>query len=255
MKKIYVFIIAAMIIASISCEKEETNQDGSDLCVLQRTTWSIPNDPAKLITNFSYDSDGKLIEIERKEYDLSSDPFITLYELTYNGNLLHKIKKSYDGTPSDEHVFYYTGDKIDSVRQKAIPSESPWAESYFLMEYLNDKLSKVVYYGYNFSSGLYISNSSKELEWTGNNVTRIISNFSGQATIIDYLYDDKKSPLRSIGLGFLDHTSDFTVLSENNVIKAGDVDVEISYNSLGYPESIKSNVQYSYPTNYEYTCK
>jgi hypothetical protein len=255
MKKIYVLIIAAMIIASVSCEKDETNQDGLETCILQKTTWSIPNDPAEIITNFTYDGDGNLMEIERKEFDLSSDPFITLYELTYNGNQLQKIKRSFDGTPSNEHIFYYSGDKIDSVHQKSIPSEIPWAESYFLVEYLNNKVSKVVSYNYNFSSGLYTSNSSTELEWTGNNVTRLIYNYSsGQPVIIDYLYDDKKSPLESVGLGFLDYT-DFTVLSENNVIKAGDVDVEISYNSLGYPVSIKRNAPYEYPTSYEYSCK
>lgn len=256
MKKIYFLIIAAIMMVGVSCEKENTNKDGTNICVLQQTTWSIPEDPAKIIVNFSYDVDGNLVEIEKKEYDLGNEPNVSVYAMTYSGNQLKKIKLSFDGTPFDETFFYYSGDKVDSIRNKTIPSERPWSESYSLVEYLNDKVSKVVSHSYNFQSGLLTANASTELEWTGNNVTRIISNNynSGQPIIYDYLYDDKKSPLKSVGLGFTGYAS-FTALSENNVIKAGDNDVEIIYNSYGYPESIKTlGLPGSYPTIYEYTC-
>ncbi len=45
-----------------------------DECILQKTSWSIPDDPAHGQIEYNYDSSGKLIEIVITDYDLEPNP-------------------------------------------------------------------------------------------------------------------------------------------------------------------------------------
>ena len=235
-----------------------------DVCILQKTSWSIPNDPAHGETEFIYDSSGKLIEIIRTSYDLGPDPYIERWTMTYQGDLVHEIvsytKLSNPEEALGEYLFIYNGNLPDTI--KFSPEASYNNQTYTVTQYSGDKLIKLVDHIMRPTETVYSVYNTTEIEWTGDNISKTTAtDFHGSQRIYEYEYDDKKTPLAHLGLAMSSFGS-LTMLSKNNVTKttySPGISVHVfeytyTYNSTDYPIS-SSLLKDGYPTNYEYDCK
>jgi len=270
MKKFFVPLCGLVMILS-SCEVFDTffNQSESD-CQLLSTEWSIPNDPAKLTTEYIYDADDKLIELIRTDYDLDDSNSIIRFEITYTGDKINEIiyySKFLTQVEQKQlrYVFYFLGDEVDSVAVTGF-NDYEYTNDYILTKYENGKLVELKTYQIDAINGDDVLTRTKVLTWTGDNVSSIGRQFiNGSMSTVNYEYDDKNSPLVSVGLAIANHKL-FTILSKNNLIRAsqpggvlggtGEIVYEISYNDNDYPESIQEILNYdTYPTTYTYDCK
>ncbi|NQU88013.1 MAG: hypothetical protein HQ541_19875 [Mariniphaga sp.] len=268
MKNLLLFIVVIGILVLSSCDLFETDKDrGTDPiagCFLQKTSWSIPNDPAHETTDYSYDTSGKLIEVLKKSWDLEPDPYIERTTISYNGDKLNQIKIYITYTDPEEmyaeYSFFYTGDLPDSI---TYPKPDPINDKgYMLAEYSGNKLSKLVFYNHSTFTYTYSEVANYNFEWTGDNIIKItLANInSTNASVTEYKYDDKKTPLSNLGLALTSNL--FTMLSSNNVIKStrlnpdGSIsntsETTYTYNDSDYPLTVTWSV--GYPTNYEYDC-
>ena len=121
-----------------------------DDCVLQKTTWSIPDDPAHSSTEYSYDSSGKLIEITSEVYDLDPDPIINGWVISYSNDKVDQINsywKSYDDPQQTEKdvSFFYDGDLPDSIFYK-YGEVYGTNQGYYTANYSGDKLIQLIDY-------------------------------------------------------------------------------------------------------------
>jgi hypothetical protein len=270
MKKNLILSIGLIFLLS-SCEIIDSflNPDKA-ACKLIQTEWNIPNDPAKVIKDFTYNSKDQLIEVVSSEYDMDPQPYIVRYEISYaNDNIseLTQFTKFYSNPEEiqQQYTFFYSGNEIDSIAVKGFNSYVN-LNDYMLATYDNGKLVRLDSYH------IIASNAAGELfytydfTWTGDNITTISSQYqNGTPIITHYEYDDQNAPLNSIGLAVVSFNN-YTILSKNNVIKATRegtilggspvIDYIITYNTNGYPVSIEETSQYqSYPTTYTYDCK
>ena len=263
--KIALLLISSVLLLS-SCEIFDPifNPSKSD-CLLQKTSWSIPNDPAHEETLFTYDASENLTEVVKKSYDLEPDPYVERWTMTYSNNKLEKIThytKFYADPEekADEYVFHYNGDQPDSVAIFTAPSFNQ--AGYALLQYAGGKLSKVEDYNPDPAGSGYRLYYTRDLDWTGDNVTKITTtNLTGSVSSSDFEYDDKKTPLSHLGLAMTNFGSLAMLSSNNNVKKTYTgsdgtphvFDRTYTYSAGGYPESLTltDGVQ----TTYEYTCK
>lgn len=236
-----------------------------DECVLQKISWSIPNDPASEETEFNYDSSGKLIEVIKTGYDLEPDPTVSRWTMTYSNDKLDQLTSYFKFYSDPEEktgdwLFYYNGNLPDSVHSPAVSVSSN--ASYTLTQYTGDKLVKLVDYIKRPNEPNYSIYNTTVLEWTGDNISKITyTNNFGSSRYYEYEYDDKKTPLGHLGLAVSAYGS-LTMLSKNNVTKTTyyfGTDVYIfetsyTYNSTDYPTSAIP-AKDGYPTSYEYDCK
>jgi len=235
-----------------------------DGCILQKTTWSIPDDPAHGHTDYNYDASGKLIEILITDYDLGSDPCVGRWEMTYSNDTLDRIDSFIKISGSQEQktgnwAFQYSNNRPDTIRSQA--TEYFLADVYTVIEYSGDKLSKFNTYRYSTRDTLFQLYSTTDIEWTGDNISKVtITNSSGSQLKYEYEYDDKNAPIAHVGIALTSFGS-ITMLSKNNVTKTTYTlgsnvyiyETSYSYNDAGYP--ITSTPLDGYATNYEYDCK
>lgn len=270
MKKILLMTTALLLLLS-GCETIEEwlkKLQEEPACQLISMELDIPADPARSLTEFFYNADGQLTEVKDSEYDLKPLPYVTRYELTYAGNNLSVIQihtKFYEEPEKTDHTwsFFYSGDLIDSI---FVQNGETYGNSsgYYLTEYSGDLISKLTYYHIDAASGAATQHDTRLLTWTGDNLTEVIWNYpNADPMVYSYTYDDKKTPLNSIGLA-LSPYGDLSLLSKNNVVSrstsySGTVtnttNYELEYNEQGYPVSVRDMQTWdTYPTVYEYDC-
>jgi len=263
-KTILLLIITTLLLGSCEIIDPFINPP-KDGCILQKTSWSIPNDPAHGETEFIYDSSGKLVEVIRTSYDLDPDPYVDRWAVTYSNDKLHQIKSftKFYSDPEEalgEYLFIYNGNLPDTIKYS--PEASYNNPTYTVTQYTGDKLIKLVDYILRPLDTIYSLYNTTEIEWTGDNISKTTAtDFNGSQRIYEYEYDDKKTPLAHLGLALSSYGS-LTMLSKNNVTKTTYspgtsvyvYEFTYTYNSTDYPIS-SSPLKDGYPTNYEYDCK
>jgi hypothetical protein len=269
MKTSFHFLLVIVILFFSSCDlfRDITNPDPDPAtgCVLVETNLTIPNDPAHELTEYKYNASGSLIEVIKKAWDMDPDPYIDRTTISYNGVKVNQIKTYFTflSDPEEAHAvytFFFEGDLVDSVR---ITSGEPYNQNgYMLTEYTGDKLSKLIGYNFNTVTSAYYENGTTSIDWTGDNITKTTTTNinSPQNSIIEYEYDDKKTPLNNLGLAVSSNV--LTMLSSNNVISRKNLaadgtvfsttETSYTYNDTNYP--ITSTWGGGYPTNYVYDC-
>lgn len=263
-RTILLLVSATMLLGSCEIIDPFINPP-KDECILQKMSWSIPNDPAHEETVFTYDTSGKLIEVVKTSYDLEPDPVVSRWTMTYSNDKLDKLSsffKFYSDPEekSGDWLFYYNGNLPDSIHSPAVSVSSN--ASYTLTQYTGDKLVKLIDYIKRPNEPNYSIYNTTDLEWNGDNISKItIINSAGSSRKYEYEYDDKKTPLGHLGLA-LSSFGSLSMLSKNNVTKTiytlgTDVyiyETSYTYNSTDYPTSAIP-AKDGYPTSYEYDCK
>ena len=235
-----------------------------DACILQKTSWSIPNDPAHEDTEFLYDSSDKLIEVKKTSYDMGTTPDIARWTITYSNDKLDKLTSYYKFQGDQEEkigewLFQYSGNLPDTIKSPAANSSTN--SLYYVAHYNSDKLVSLETYTLDLNGSSYSLFNKDDLEWTGENISKMtITNKYGSTRSYEYEYDDKKAPLGHLGLAVSSYGS-LTMLSKNNVTKTTyyfgtDVyvfETSYTYNATGYP--ISATPLEGATINYEYDCK
>jgi|GEM_PF-3731951 len=235
-------------------------------CVLQKTTWSIPNDPGQTINEYTYDANGYLAEVSRTMYDQGEDPTVSRLTVTYANNLVDQINVYFKFKNDPEqletnYVFFYNGNLPDSIHYTWGETYN-FREGYFLATYSEAHLTQLLEYNYNLFDKTYILSRTTTIEWTGDNVSKVTAtDVYGNTSSHEYEYDDKKTPLNHLGMA-LSTFGSFTMLSKNNVTKSiytvpdstqYITEFAMTYNDSGYPVTITPDNDY--PTQLEYICK
>lgn len=262
-KTIIILAFTSLIIVSCELINPILNPQTTG-CILQKSSWSIPNDPAHESIEFTYNSSEKLTEVVKTSYDLEPDPYVEKWLMTYTNDKLHLIKWSsiFYSDPEEsigEYLFTYNGNLPDTIHYT--PGNSSSNATYSVAQYNGDKLIKLLDYRLNPFDPNYSLFNTTDIVWTGDNISKVTSaQINGTPRIYDYEYDDKKAPLNHIGLTLSSYGS-FTMLSKNNVIKTtmtmGSIvyiyESTYTYNDTDYPTS---QIPLDGATiNYEYNCK
>lgn len=259
-------LISLLCLSSCDLIKPFIPPDEKD-CILQKTVWDVPGDPAKDITEYSYDADGALREIEKTSWDMNDSPnWYVRWEISGPASLPDQIASYYHmpNQPEEleiEYLIFYTGDLPDSISYHYGQAYN-YQTGYFKMQYnANNKLIQLVDNRYQQFNQTW-SVTTTDLQWTGDNLTRMTTlDYLGSTTIREFEYDDKKRPLIHPGLAFSNYGA-LTMLSANNVVKSSRTNWDgsistivytINYNDAGYPVSIDPDNDY--PTTFQYSCK
>ena len=268
MKTKAVLLLVCISVLVCSCELIDPflNPTTSSGCLLTSTSFSVPNDPAHLETEYNYDTSDKLIEIIRSEYDQNSTAYIERYVISYLGDKVNQIKQynTFLNNPEElleTHTFFFSGVLIDSIASIAY-NGSQQNHSYSLCNYTNNKLTKLTNYRYNLIDSISSLYRTIDLIWASDNISKITTQYASSGTLIsEYQYDDKKDPMNHFGLSFTTLGS-LTMLSQNNVVASqntvwdGSVQsntIEITYNAQDYP--VSTTPSNNYTTTYTYNCK
>ena len=266
MKTSSILLIACSILLLSSCELiDPILNPVKDECILLKTSWSIPNDPAHEETEFTYNVAGKLIEVIKESYDLEPDPYISRWTMTYNNDLLDQISSfsKFYSDPEEklgDYIFFYDGNLPDTIKYK--PASTSSNPTFTVIEYSSGKLFRLTDYVFRPHNSQYNIYSTQIIEWIGDNISKITNTSSaGSSSTTEYEYDDKKTPLGHLGLAFTSYGS-LTMLSQNNVTKITYTTSSISritektytYNSTDYPIQVIP-MKDAHPTVYEYDCK
>ena len=271
MKKLLPFLLVLSLVLT-SCEIIENilNDPFADpVCQLLKTEWLEPDYSNKTTKTFTYNDQNQLIEIKQEDYDNTPTPYVTRYEMSYTDKKLSKVKQYYKFYDQAEKLsfsydFYYDGDLIDSVFQQTYDVYGD-NKGYYLLNYSGDHPIQLTFYHIDPNTSSTTVHHTVNLTWTGNNVTKVVSQYQNSSpSVFEYFYDDKKAPLTSIGLAVCQFP-EFSLISENNVIKRyfsygsntpDTTNYELTYNTNDYPASIRDlRTWATYPTNYSYNCK
>ncbi|NNF36153.1 MAG: hypothetical protein HKN68_18755 [Saprospiraceae bacterium] len=250
MKIILTPILALIIIMMVGCEKEETTEGTSGACILQKISFRIADGSAGYDVDFTYDSQERLVELVRTEFDIG-DPYSNSYAIEYGSDGVKKITTSnslYNG--GEIYDFNYINSLIDSVQISYYPDDSFWSRRYIRIHYNGDKISRLDFFNNNIAQGGYVLNRQEDILWNGENVA--------QAGDWSYTYDDKPSALRHIGMAFTDFES-MAMLSKNNIATStyasGNSNTyTYTYNDQGYPITLDRGYGDGL-VYYEYSCK
>jgi hypothetical protein len=267
MKKLFGFILLSSLFLMSTCDPDQIDPVGPDLdsCQLQKTTWSIPGDPANTTTEFFYNSSDQLTEVVRTAIDQNpSDPWVERWVMTYAGDQLTQLKAHVSGELATTYDFYWVGTQVDSVWYDHIWPH-PY-QGYVLTEFVNDQLVGTSDFRFNPSDTTFNMYRIIDLTWQNGNVTRMETTYGdGVLSVTNYTYDNQRTPLYHFGLTNTSFMG-FRDLSMNNVLSFTRTDTypdgtvydyehsfSHSYNEAGYPTTMAQDG--GNPTYYEYLCQ
>lgn len=225
------------------------------------------------LQTFTYDDDGRLTKSEIFgmtkmeaicEYDgkeLTKMTFMEDGEVVVAYQFKHDGKRitSFDMTLNDE--YWGVGEKVAKQLERVNPlrfvlSAEPAAQVMDATKIYAKRAAKV---GSKANTVIHF-----DIEWNGNNVSRIGSSHMGEKMQYDFNYDEKNNPFYNLFDIGNTRVVPFMPLSKNNVIgiaqtmsEGGDVETETieysyTYNSKDYPTSKKEEETYE-DSKYECT--
>ena len=267
MKSTVYFLMFFTILSVVSCDLFNTDDDmNQGDCKIVKSSFDIPNDPARGETTYRYNDDGHLSSIESSDWDYGSLPYKMRTQIDYSGDNVSRIRTytTFENNPEEkqfEYDFYYESDVLDSVYYEGFNAFLN-VKGYILTRFVGDELSEVQRFYYTPSQSQYNLGEVSNLTWSGGNVTEVntIQPIARDTLQYKYEYDAMHSSLRHTGLSLT--SNEYYLLSSNNIIKSeyyinGNPnrtdDYTYTYNSNDYP--LTSQQLGGYPLyNHDYDC-
>ena len=268
MKHFSVFLLFVFVLSITSCDlfNSDSDSDGDGDCKLVKSSFDIPNDPARGETVYTYNSNDQLVSIESADWDLDPVPYRTRVQIVYSGDLVSEINSftTFMNNPEEkefEYEFYYENGELDSVYYEGYNAFEN-SDGYFLVETGSAKVNEIKGYTYNNLQNSFNHFATNVFNWSGNNLSSIESTIiaTGEQTRSVYEYDSMKSPSAPLAYSFFSKA--YYALSENNIIKheyyqgnnlLNTQNFDYTYTSEDYP--LTSQQMGGYPLyTHEYDC-
>jgi hypothetical protein len=201
---------------------------------------TMPPDISEVIFNYE---NGVLLSVKRTD-----DTYETKY--TYNGDKLIKVSNYKDSKLRYEDIISYEGDLITGVYN----TNDDWKSEFV---YEKGALKRFVYYSRDSQSPTWEVYQTKDIFFHNSNLIKEVENninkYSPSSYRNEYQYDTKKNPFKNLNpyLKFFFDFETIDVLSINNMLSITSFEdaasttvsakktLEYSYNSKGYPISVK----------------